>query len=286
MASPPRVVAERVSLDKPPSPDQRRELGIGPTESVRYRRVRLRCGSLVLSEADNWYVPSRLTKEMNELLDTSDTPFGKVVQGLHFQRRTLSSKLLWLPLLDGWEMRPIAGAGPGGAGTSGATHLGGRHAVQRSGGNLHQPHSRLPSAAPWRLAMTRRLIGSGSTFEAEIGYSRAVIDGDWIFVSGTTGFDYATMSLAEGVVAQAEKALQNIEAALLEAGASLADVVRVTYILPDAEEFPACWPVLRQYFGDVRPAATMISAGLVDKRLRIEIEVTARIRAPADRLAK
>jgi enamine deaminase RidA (YjgF/YER057c/UK114 family) len=134
--------------------------------------------------------------------------------------------------------------------------------------------------------MTRRLIGSGSTFEAEIGYSRAVIDGDWIFVSGTTGFDYATMSLAEGVVAQAEKALQNIEAALLEAGASLADVVRVTYILPDAEEFPACWPVLRQYFGDVRPAATMISAGLVDKRLRIEIEVTARIRAPADRLAK
>jgi enamine deaminase RidA (YjgF/YER057c/UK114 family) len=134
--------------------------------------------------------------------------------------------------------------------------------------------------------MTRRLIGSGSTFEAEIGYSRAVIDGDWIFVSGTTGFDYATMSIAEGVVAQAEKALQNIEAALLEAGASLADVVRVTYILPDAEEFPACWPVLRQYFGDVRPAATMISAGLVDKRLRIEIEVTARIRAPADRLAK
>jgi enamine deaminase RidA (YjgF/YER057c/UK114 family) len=134
--------------------------------------------------------------------------------------------------------------------------------------------------------MTRRLIGSGSTFEAEIGYSRAVIDGDWIFVSGTTGFDYATMSIAEGVVAQAEKALQNIEAALLEAGASLADVVRVTYILPDAEEFPACWPVLRQYFGDVRPAATMISAGLVDKRLRVEIEVTARIRAPADRLAK
>jgi enamine deaminase RidA (YjgF/YER057c/UK114 family) len=105
-------------------------------------------------------------------------------------------------------------------------------------------------------------------------------------VSGTTGFDYATMSLAEGVVAQAEKALQNIEAALREAGASLADVVRVTYILPDAEEFPACWPVLRQYFGDVRPAATMISAGLVDKRLRIEIEVTARIRVPADRLAK
>ena len=126
--------------------------------------------------------------------------------------------------------------------------------------------------------MTRRLISSGSTFEAEIGYSRAVVDGDWIFVSGTTGFDYATMSLAEGVVAQAEKALQNIEAALREAGACLADVVRLTYILPDAEEFPACWPVLRRYFADVRPAATMISAGLVDKRLRIEIEVTARVR--------
>ena len=124
--------------------------------------------------------------------------------------------------------------------------------------------------------MARRLIGTGSTFEAQIGYSRAVVDGDWIFVSGTTGFDYATMSLADDVVAQAEKALQNIAAALREAGSSLADVVRVTYILPDPEEFPKCWPVLRKHFADVRPAATMISAGLVDKRLRIEIEVTAR----------
>ena len=84
------------------------------------------------------------------------------------------------------------------------------------------------------------------------------------------------MSLADDVVAQAEKALQNIAAALREAGSSLADVVRVTYILPDPEEFPKCWPVLRKHFADVRPAATMISAGLVDKRLRIEIEVTAR----------
>jgi enamine deaminase RidA (YjgF/YER057c/UK114 family) len=124
--------------------------------------------------------------------------------------------------------------------------------------------------------MTRRLIGSGSTFEAQVGYSRAVVDGEWIFVSGTTGFDYSTMSLAEGVVAQAEQAFRNIEAALREAGSSLADVVRVTYILPDPEEFPPCWPVLRRYFGDIRPAATMISAGLVDRRLRIEIEVTAR----------
>jgi enamine deaminase RidA (YjgF/YER057c/UK114 family) len=87
-------------------------------------------------------------------------------------------------------------------------------------------------------------------------------------------------------VAQAEKALENIEAALREAGATLADVVRVTYILPDADEFPACWLVLRKYFGEVRPAATMISAGLVDKRLRIEIEVTARIPAPAERPAR
>lgn len=124
--------------------------------------------------------------------------------------------------------------------------------------------------------MARRLIGSGSTFEDEIGYSRAVVEGEWIFVSGTTGFDYATMSLAEDVVAQAEQALQNIEAALREAGSSLADVLRVTYILPDPEEFPKCWPVLRRYFGDIRPAATMISAGLVDRRLRIEIEVTAK----------
>jgi enamine deaminase RidA (YjgF/YER057c/UK114 family) len=125
--------------------------------------------------------------------------------------------------------------------------------------------------------MTRRLISSGSTFEAQIGYSRAVVDGDWIFVSGTTGFDYTTMSLADDVVAQVEQTMKNIGAALAEAGAGFADVVRVTYILPDADEFPKCWPVLRQYFGEVRPAATMISAGLVDKRLRIEIEVTARV---------
>ena len=125
--------------------------------------------------------------------------------------------------------------------------------------------------------MTRRLISSGSTFEAQIGYSRAVVDGDWIFVSGTTGFDYATMSLSDDVVAQSEQALRNIGAALAEAGAGFSDVVRVTYILPDADEFPKCWPILRRYFGEARPAATMISAGLVDKRLRIEIEVTARV---------
>ena len=123
--------------------------------------------------------------------------------------------------------------------------------------------------------MKRTLISSGSTFEQEIGYSRAVVQGDWIFVSGTTGFDYSTMTIAEGVRAQAEQCLRNIEFALRQAGSSLRDVVRVTYILPDAKEFQECWPVLRQYLGDVRPAATMISADLLDPRMRIEIEVTA-----------
>jgi len=125
---------------------------------------------------------------------------------------------------------------------------------------------------------TRRLISSGSTFEAEIGYSRAVVDGEWIFVSGTTGFDYAAMTIADDIVAQTEQCLRNIDAALAQAGARLADVVRVTYIVPNGGEFKQCWPTLRKYFGDVRPAATMISAGLADPRMRIEIEVTARRR--------
>jgi reactive intermediate/imine deaminase len=123
--------------------------------------------------------------------------------------------------------------------------------------------------------MARKLISSGSTFERDIAYSRAVVQGEWIFVSGTTGFDYSTMTLAEGVVAQAEQCLKNIEAALKQADSSLRDVVRVTYFLPDATEFEKCWPVLRKYFGDVRPAATMIQASLLDPRMRIEIEVTA-----------
>ena len=123
--------------------------------------------------------------------------------------------------------------------------------------------------------MNRRRISSGSTFEERIGYSRAVVAGDWVFVSGTTGFDYRTMTIADDVVSQAEQCLANIEAALAEAGASLADVVRVTYILPDPTDFEPCWPVLRRRFADARPAATMISAGLVDPRIRIEIEVTA-----------
>jgi enamine deaminase RidA (YjgF/YER057c/UK114 family) len=121
----------------------------------------------------------------------------------------------------------------------------------------------------------RRLISSGSTFEQEIGYSRAVVDGDWVFVSGTTGFDYATMTISDDVVQQTEQCLRNIETALGEAGSSLRDVVRVTYIVPDAADFPSCWPTLRNRFGDTRPAATMIAADLIDPRVRIEIQVTA-----------
>ena len=127
--------------------------------------------------------------------------------------------------------------------------------------------------------MARKLISSGSTFEADIGYSRAVVDGDWIFVSGTTGFDYATMTISDDVVTQCRQALKNIVAALAEADASMADVVRVHYLLPRREDFEPCWPVLKEYLGNVRPAATMIQAGLADPRMKIEIEVTARRRS-------
>jgi hypothetical protein len=109
LASPARIVADRVAgVDKMASAQQRQELGVTSTEPLRYRRVRLRCGARVLSEADNWYVPSRLTADMNAMLDTTDTPFGKAVQSLHFQRHTLASTLLWSPLSDDWEMRPNA----------------------------------------------------------------------------------------------------------------------------------------------------------------------------------
>jgi chorismate-pyruvate lyase len=112
LATPARIVAERVKgVERPPSPEQRLELGVTPTEPVRYRHVRLRCGAVVLSEADNWYVPGRLTPAMNALLDTTDTPFGRVVQDLHFHRRTLSSTLLWSPLPEGWETKPSAARG-------------------------------------------------------------------------------------------------------------------------------------------------------------------------------
>ncbi len=129
--------------------------------------------------------------------------------------------------------------------------------------------------------MPRRLISSGSSFEREIGFSRAVVDGEWIFVSGTTGFDYRTMTISDTLTEQTEQCLRNIQSALEQAGASLRDVVRVTYILPNGEDFPQCWPILRKHFGEVRPAATMISAKLVDPRIQIEIEVTARRQAQA-----
>src|SRR5262245_9047357 len=124
--------------------------------------------------------------------------------------------------------------------------------------------------------MTRKLISSGSTFEAQIGYSRAVVDGEWVFVSGTTGFDYSTMTIADDIVTQTEQCMKNIVTALESAGAGIHDVVRVTYVLPNGSDFPHCWPVLRRYFDAVRPAAMMISAGLADPRMKIEIEVTAR----------
>src|SRR6202022_2925378 len=115
LASPARIVAVRVpDSDKPVSLEQRRELGVTPAEPIRYRRVRLLCGTVVLSEADNWYVPGRLTAEMNKLLDSTDMPFGKVVQALHFQRHTLSSTLLWFPLPEGGEMNPVPPSGASG----------------------------------------------------------------------------------------------------------------------------------------------------------------------------
>jgi enamine deaminase RidA (YjgF/YER057c/UK114 family) len=124
--------------------------------------------------------------------------------------------------------------------------------------------------------MERRLISSGSRFEEDMAYSRAVVSGEWVFVSGTTGFDYAQMTIADDVVAQAEQCFRNVDAALAAAGASLRDIVRITYVLPRREDFEPCWPVLRRHLGEVRPAAMMICAGLADPRMKIEIEVTAR----------
>lgn len=124
---------------------------------------------------------------------------------------------------------------------------------------------------------SRKLISSGSTFEESIGYSRAVVVDGWVHVSGTTGFDYTTMTIPDDVRDQARQALRNIESALFEAGSALSDVVRVRYILPDPADFEPCWPILREFFGDIRPAATMLSCGLADPRMRIEIEATARI---------
>jgi enamine deaminase RidA (YjgF/YER057c/UK114 family) len=122
----------------------------------------------------------------------------------------------------------------------------------------------------------RRLISSGSSFEAEAGYSRAVVDGEWIFVAGTTGFDYARMTIVDDPAEQARQAFRNIETTLAEVGASLADVVRVRYYAPDAADWSAIVPVVGEVFGTIRPAATALICGLVDPRMKIEIEVTAK----------
>lgn len=123
--------------------------------------------------------------------------------------------------------------------------------------------------------MKRKLISSGSTFEDLIGYSRAVVQDNWVFVSGTTGYNYKTMTISDDIIEQTEQCLINIKNTLEKAKASLSDVVRVTYILPEANDFEVCWPVLKKYFGEIKPAATMISAGLADSKMKIEIEVTA-----------
>ena len=125
--------------------------------------------------------------------------------------------------------------------------------------------------------MTRRHISTGSPFETRIGYSRAVVVDGWVFVAGTTGYDYATMTMPDGVEDQCWNTLRTIEKALSEAGATLDDVVRVRYIVPDPSDWPACWPITSQAFAVARPAATMISAALQEPAMKIEIEVTARL---------
>jgi enamine deaminase RidA (YjgF/YER057c/UK114 family) len=124
--------------------------------------------------------------------------------------------------------------------------------------------------------VSRRLISSGSPFEAEAGYSRAVVDGEWIFVAGTTGFEYAQMTIAEDPAEQARQAFRNIAAALAEAGVTLADVVRVRYYVPNPADWQAIVPILGEVFGTIRPAATALICRLVDPRMKIEIEATAR----------
>jgi enamine deaminase RidA (YjgF/YER057c/UK114 family) len=123
--------------------------------------------------------------------------------------------------------------------------------------------------------MGRKRISQGSTFERDIGYSRAVVDKRWVFVSGTTGYDYATMTISSDVVEQCRQTLANIDDALDRAGACADDVVRVHYLLPNRNDFEYCWPLLRDYFAVALPAATMTVVGLWTPEMKIEIEVTA-----------
>lgn len=124
----------------------------------------------------------------------------------------------------------------------------------------------------------RKLISTGSPFEKVAGYSRAVVDGDWIFVSGTTGYDYATMSMPEDVEAQTRNALATVAAALKEAGGSMTDVVRARYYVTDGAYVDAVFGELGKVFGEIRPAATMLVCGLAKPEMLVEIEVTAKTR--------
>jgi enamine deaminase RidA (YjgF/YER057c/UK114 family) len=121
----------------------------------------------------------------------------------------------------------------------------------------------------------RRLISSGSPFEAQIAYSRAVVAGPWVFMSGTTGFDYKSMTIADNVVEQTEQCFRNVAGVLEQAGVSFADVVHITYLVTRREDFEPIWPVLQRHLGEVRPACTVIVAQLLDPRMLIEVEVTA-----------
>lgn len=125
--------------------------------------------------------------------------------------------------------------------------------------------------------MSRRLISSGSEFEKKIGYSRAVVDGEYVFLSGTTGYDYSNMTISDDVSVQTDQCLKNIENVLIDAGSNMANIVRITYILPNRDDFEACWPVLNKWLGDIRPAATMFEARLLNDDMKIEIQVTARV---------
>ena len=123
--------------------------------------------------------------------------------------------------------------------------------------------------------MTRRLISTGSPFEKTAGYSRAVVDGDWCFVAGTTGYDYASMTMPETVEAQTRNCMATIAAALREGGFTLADVVRARYYVTDRAFVQKVFPILGEHFGDIRPAATMVVCELNEPEMKIEIEVTA-----------
>ncbi len=127
--------------------------------------------------------------------------------------------------------------------------------------------------------LSRKLISNGSEFESKIGYSRAVVEGEFVFVSGTTGYDYSDMSISGDVSAQVDQCFYNIEKALIEAGSAIDAIVRVTYILSNRDDFETCWPILGKWLGDVRPAATVFEARLLNDEIKVEVQVTAKIKA-------